>query len=62
MFLLSTASRVALRSTHLPTQWVWWEVLSVSKGEADYSPLPDAEVKNVRDCMSSHSCAFMGGA
>jgi hypothetical protein len=48
-FLFATTSRLALRSTQPPIQWVTGAVALVVKWpgcEADYSPPSSAEVKN----------------
>jgi hypothetical protein len=50
IFLFATAFRPALGPTHPPIQWV--PEVKWSGREADHSPSPSAEVKNVWSCTS----------
>jgi hypothetical protein len=61
-FRFSIASRPALGPTQSPTEWV---PVALSPGvkrpgrEANHSPLPSAEVKNVFSCISTPPHVFM---
>jgi len=60
--LFSTASRTALGPTQPPIQWVPGALsLGVKRPgrEADHSPPPGTEVKNVLRYSSTHNCVIM---
>jgi hypothetical protein len=62
IFLLSTASRLALGPTQPPIQWVTWALsLGIKRPgrEADHSPPTSAEIKNAWSYTSTAQFAFV---